>query len=182
MDGWHFDGIGFDYVAMLIDPSSLKGGNFEYFRGTRFEVAKLFGLEVDDVRKGIAEELDADRVIKVQFPEAGFAVFQQGNMIIHRAAKLLEPADRITIVPGFVAENISAPDPTAIHDMPSYGEPGINAELARHSAWLAQGKPKQLMASQSLDTADETIVLDLKNAIADVTRLLQALEASNRSK
>ncbi len=182
VDAWHFDGIGFDYVAMLTDPSSLKGGNFEYFQGTKFEVAKMYNLEVNDIRQGITEELDENRVIKTQFPEAGFAIFQQGSMIIHRAAKLLEPADRITIVPGLVSEDISQPDPTAIHDIPDYGEPGIKVELARHSAWLAQGKLKNLINSQSLNSDDEEIVHNLKQAVSDVTALLDHLEAASRTK
>jgi len=181
VDAWHFDGIGFDYVIMLTDPSSLKGGNFEYFRGTKFEVAKKFDLDVKSVRKGITEELDENRVIKVQFPEAGFAIFQQGNMVIHRAAKLLETAERITIVPGMVSEDISLPDPTSIHDLPYYGEPGIKAELARHSAWLAQGKLNYLITSQSMKAEDDEILCGLKAAISDVTAVIEQLEFLNKA-
>lgn len=182
VDAWHFDGIGFDYVVMLTDPVGVKGGRFEYFHGTKFEVAKMFDLEINKVRKGITEELNPTRVSGVQFPEAGYAIFQQGNMVIHRAAKLLEPAERITMVPGLVAEEISLPDPTAIHDMPYYGEPGIKAELARHSAWLAQGKLKNLIKTQSLNSDDEEIMDNLKQAIEDVAAVLAQLEAANKTK
>lgn len=42
-------------------------------------------------------------------------------MVVHRAAKLLEPADRITLVSGYVSRNVIPPDPTAEHDMPGQG-------------------------------------------------------------
>ena len=50
VDAWHFDGIGFDYVLMMSDPAQLKGGAFEYFQGTKFEIAETFNLAVHEVR------------------------------------------------------------------------------------------------------------------------------------
>lgn len=103
VDAWHYDGIGFDYVLMVSDPTGFKGGNFEYFKGTREEVAGLFGLQVHEVRYGIHQDFSLERVIKVRFPEAGYAIFQQGDRVVHRVARLLEPAERITVVPGLVS-------------------------------------------------------------------------------
>ena len=61
-----------------------------------------------------------------------------GNMVVHRATKLLTPAERITAIPGLVSARTDLPDPTATHDMPRYGEPGIDLELAAHSQWMKQ--------------------------------------------
>ena len=140
VDAWHYDGIGFDYVVMVSDPSTLLGGNFEYFCGTRDEIADLFGLPINDVRYGITEPLPADRTIQVSFPAAGYAIFQQGNMVVHRATKLLSAAERITAVPGLVSNRTDLPDATAIHDMSHYGEPGIQDELAVHCQWMKQSR------------------------------------------
>ncbi|MFT5219309.1 MAG: hypothetical protein ACI9LO_002497 [Planctomycetota bacterium] len=176
VDAWHFDGIGFDYVLMASDPRQMKGGNFEYFKGTRDEVAAMFDLDVDQLRYGISDELPADRVIKADFPAAGYAIFQQGNMIVHRAAKLLEAADRITLVPGMIAADFNYSDPTAKHDMPGYGEPGINVELARHSAWLAQARLKQLIETLPMSSSDQLVETALANAISDVVESIQHIK------
>jgi hypothetical protein len=175
VDAWHFDGIGFDYVIMVSDPTTMKGGSFEYFQGTREEIAELFEMQVHQVRYGIAHELPAHRVIKAEFPAAGYAIFQQGNMVVHRAARLLEPADRITIVPGLVALNTRAEDPTAKHDMPDYGEPGIYAELGRHSAWLAREKLDILVEQISIDSSSDEVRAALQQAVIDVTDTLRFL-------
>ncbi|MFT5505761.1 MAG: hypothetical protein ACI8XC_003484 [Gammaproteobacteria bacterium] len=175
VDAWHFDGIGFDYVIMVSDPTTMKGGNFEYFQGTREEIAELFQMQVHQVRYGIAEELPAHRVIKTEFPAAGYAIFQQGNMVVHRAARLLEPADRITIVPGLVALDTTVEDPTAKHDMPDYGEPGIYAELGRHSAWLAKEKLDALIGQMAIDSSSDAVREALQQAVVDVTDTLNYL-------
>ena len=178
VDAWHYDGIGFDYVIMVSDPAKLKGGNFEYFQGTRNEVAEMYGLKVPEVRYGIKEDLPQDRVIKAQFPKAGYAIFQQGNLVVHRAAKLLEAGDRITVVPGLVSRNHRVPDPTAKNDLPGYGEPGISAELARHGAWLAQAKLNDLMQNLDLVTEEKQVNQMLEEAILDVTDTIRFIKTS----
>jgi hypothetical protein len=181
VDAWHFDGIGFDYVLMMSDPSNFEGGDFEYFKGTKYEVAEMLNLEVHEVRYGISRNLPQNQVIKARFPGAGYGIFQQGNMIVHRAAKLLSPADRITIVPGLVSQSFTAQDPTAKHDMPGYNEPGIETELARHAAWIAQAKLQNFVETASLYDSPELIVEDLRRAIADVTATIKYIAKGGRS-
>ncbi|MGI9316064.1 MAG: HalD/BesD family halogenase [bacterium] len=181
IDSWHFDGIGFDYVLMVTDPKKNKGGKFEYFQGTKHEVASMFGLKEHEVRYGITDDLPVNQVIEVDFPAAGYAIFQQGNMVVHRATKLLEPADRITIVPGMVSGNVIPPDPTAKHDMPGYREPGIEAELARHSAWLASAKLNRFIQEASLTDEVENLESKLLDAVSDVTATLKYLKAGDKT-
>ena len=182
VDAWHYDGIGFDYVLMLSDPTRFQGGRFEYFRGTKFEIAEKFGLEVTQVRRGVTEDLDEERILDTRFPAAGYAIFQQGNMVIHRAARLLVPAERITLVPGLVSRVLCKPDPTAIHDMEYYEEPGIRAEMARHGAWLARGKLKELIDNQPLCNDNEELLRNLRSAISDVNRVIENLERLSKSR
>jgi len=181
VDEWHYDGIGFDYVLMMSDPEKLQGGNFEYFKGTKFEIAEMFGMAVHEVRYGIKSDLPEERVIKARFPAAGYAIFQQGNMVVHRAAKLEAPGDRITMVPGMVSLDITVPDPTAIHDMPHYGEPGIVTELARHSAWLAQSRLQDFIQRASMSEDANDVQKALEDAIGDVTNTMKHLEKINGS-
>ena len=181
VDAWHYDGIGFDYVLMVTDPAKLKGGAFEYYRGTKFSVAEMFGLKTYQVRYGITGELPCDQVMQVEFPSSGYAIFQQGNMVVHRAARLLEPAERITVVPGMVSTDIGAPDPTAKHDVPGYREPGIENELARHSAWLASAKLDQFLAGATMDQEIEVVEAALEDAVSDVMATLKYLKYRDRS-
>ena len=181
VDEWHFDGIGFDYVLMMSDPEKLRGGNFEYFKGTKFEIAKMFEMAVHEVRYGIKSDLPEERVIKARFPAAGYAIFQQGNMVVHRAAKLEAPGDRITMVPGMVSRDITVPDPTAIHDMPNYGEPGIVTELARHSAWLAQSRLQDFIRKATMSEDTNDVKKALEDAIGDVTNTMKYLGKINSS-
>ena len=120
--------------------------------------------------------MELNRIIQVEFPRAGYAVFQQGNMIVHRVTRLEIPGERITIVPGFVAPDASLPDPTAKHDMPYYGEPGIVWELARHSAWLAQSRLQNLIDTLSLGDSDEEIENALSNAVSDVNAAVACIQ------
>ena len=176
VDAWHYDGIGFDYVIMVSDPTVLKGGAFEYYLGTRKEIADLEGITVPEVRYGVTRDLPEDQVIRTQFPGAGYAIFQQGNMVVHRAARLLEPGDRITAVPGLVSRQSMAQDPTAKQDMTGYNEPGILGELARHSAWVAQGKLAGLVRELPLEEDPTMIVKALREAIKDVNEVAAYLE------
>lgn len=175
VDAWHYDGIGFDYVLMVSDPKTLKGGYFEYFKGTKNIFAERFKRDVPTLRRGVSAELPSEDVVSVEFPAAGYGVFQQGNMIVHRAGRLLEYAERITMIPGYVALDVSYPDPTAMCDVPRYREPGICAEVARHSAWLAQRKLQSLMEDISLDETPAGVESLLTSAITDVQAALVSI-------
>lgn len=178
VDAWHFDGVGFDYVLMVSDPARLEGGAFQFFLGPRGEATELLGI--DYLRKGAAGELPAERVVSVAFPAAGYAVFQQGNMVVHRAARLLRPAERTTIVPSYVGLETDYPDPTAVEDMPHYGEPGILAELTRHAAWRARSKLAGVIDRLSFAEDPETLCAALRAATTDVERVLRSMGDGSR--
>ncbi len=102
VDIWHTDSIGFDFVLMASDPATLKGGEFEVYLGTREQAAKASGLGAGDLNLGFNEGLQSDRIVSFSFPDIGYAVFQQGNYVVHRARKLEQPCERMTVVPGFI--------------------------------------------------------------------------------
>lgn len=180
VDTWHTDGIGFDYVVLVSDPSLLVGGDFQFFRGTKREAAAFLGARPEDLTEAIANDLPADRVVSARFPAAGFAVLQQGSMVVHRATRLLEHAERITLVPGYVARDAAFPDPTR-DVVASWGEPGIVAEYARHKAWLGRTKLDHLIGSISPNQSANEIVRALEAAIADVERAVSVVRALSES-
>ncbi len=175
VDTWHVDSIGFDYVLLLNDPASFSGGQFQFFRGTAGEAAQLLGTNAVGLTEANARDLPADRVTSLAFPEAGSAIFQQGNKVVHRATRLLFRAERITVVPGFVARDLRFPDPTG-DQVTSWGEPGQVAEFARHKAWLARSKLDGMIDRLSLGAAPAELCDSLRRSIADVTDAIRLLE------
>jgi hypothetical protein len=89
VDQWHRDATSFDYVLMVSDPRSMKGGRFQYFLGSVEE-----GRELIEGGRG----LPADRVTSPEFPGPRWAIFQQGHRVLHRAGRLEERYPRITVV------------------------------------------------------------------------------------
>ena len=105
IDTWHVDSIGFDCVILISDPKNFSGGQFQFFRGTRDEAAQLLGTDTNSLTDLTARDLPPDRVVSPVFPAAGYALFQQGGLVTHRATRLMQPAERITFVSGYVARD-----------------------------------------------------------------------------
>lgn len=101
VDKWHHDTLGFDYVMMVSDPARLDGGEFQYFMGTRHEADAL-------AADGLTPP--AGRVVSPRFPGPGWVVLQQGNMVVHRGARLNRPAERITMVNPYIPRDTAWPD------------------------------------------------------------------------
>ena len=101
MDKWHVDTLRYDYVMFVTDPTQVVGGEFQYFKGTKDEMAEF-------VKTG--QNVPAERVISPAMPGPGYAVMQQGNMVVHQAKGLREEGERITMVNGYVAADARIPD------------------------------------------------------------------------
>lgn len=181
VDTWHSDSIGLDYVLMLSDPSQLQGGQFQFFHGTRQEAANLLATREDGLTEPIARDLPAERVIAVPFPAAGYAVFQQGSHVIHRATALTRLGERITVVPGLVAPAEDVPDPTR-DGVADWGEADIDAEFARHKAWLARNRLDRLIDRLGQGPLPADLPAALRQAIAEAERAAQVLDALNRKR
>jgi hypothetical protein len=178
VDTWHTDSIGLDCVLMISDPASFSGGQFQFFAGTRDEAASLLGSCPENLTAASARDLPAGRVMGVQFPAAGYAVFQQGTMVVHRATRLERRAERNTAVIGYVSRDVALPDPT-VDSIVEWGEPGIIAEFARHKAWLSRTKLDYLMRQIDLNASAADIRRLLADAIADAQRAIEVI--SDRS-
>jgi hypothetical protein len=155
----------------------MKGGAFQFFRGTVDQAARAFGTTPEHLTEGGRTELPEDRVESVILPGPGFAIFQQGNLVVHRASRLLEAGERITFVPGYVAADAAFPDPTRAESIVHWGEPGLAAELARHKAWLARSRLDALIRDLPTDADPATAAAALKAALADAAVLADSLAA-----
>jgi len=179
VDTWHVDSIGFDYVMLLSDPRTFGGGQFQFFRGTPAEAARLLATDIESLTGATSQDLPADRVLSPEFPAAGYAFFQQGNMVMHRATRLTRRAERITMVPGLVARDTRCLDPTK-NAVADWGEPGIAAEFARHKAWLSLTKLGEFVEHIGLDAEPLEIRDGLQRSIADVVNAIAVIDGQTR--
>jgi len=175
VDTWHVDSIGFDYVLMLSDPRTFSGGRFEFFRGTQEEAAQLLQTDTHGLTEPNHRDLPQDRVESPPFPAGGYALFQQGNLVVHRATRIEHRTERITMVPGLVARDTTCPDPTK-NTVAGWGEPGIEAEFARHKAWLAHAKLGELIEELHPDAAAPDICAALHRSVDDVLGAIAVLD------
>ncbi|NNC35870.1 MAG: hypothetical protein EX271_11425 [Acidimicrobiales bacterium] len=174
VDTWHTDSVAFDVVMMLSDPSQIKGGEFQYFHGTKEEGQELLGITGEE---GKDVELPVDRVITVPFPAAGYGFLQQGNMIFHRACRLTKKAERMTMIPSFVVTPETADDATNSINMAGWDDPGITAELTRHEAWRASARLASLIDQVSLHDDDERLAKEIDDALAPLLAFRERLKA-----
>ncbi len=130
VDKWHADTLRIDFVMFVTDPNLIEGGEFQYFHGTRHEVAEI---------NAAGQTLPADRIVSPELPGPGYAVLQQGNMVVHRAKALKTPGERITMVNGYVPAEVDFPDYTRFDQLYLADPANIAAsEYARHVAWMGR--------------------------------------------
>ena len=179
VDTWHTDGIGFDYVLLLTDPQSFDGGKFQFFRGTRDEAAEILKLPTSHLTEAIAADLPEHRVETVEMPAAGYAVFQQGSHIVHRATGMHRAGERITVVPGLVACDTSYADTNRVGTIAHWNEPGLATELVRHKAWLTNGRLDALVRELPIEATPQAVAAALRRAVADANELADILDPPN---
>ena len=181
--GWHLDTIGFACVIALHDPNRLDGGRFQYFTGTRAEVAQHCGCAEQDLMKSVGRltELPADRVRSLAFPAPGYGVLMQGNYVLHRGEPLARPAERVMFVPGYLATDPAAPDVTHWSEIRSFNSPVVVAEYARYKAWRAQTKLATFVREASLEGDEAELRAALVDALNELAPLVDELSANPSS-
>jgi len=130
VDKWHFDTLRIDFVMFVTNPNLVEGGEFEYYLGTKGEVAQL---------KKAGKPLDPAKIKAPALPGPGYAVLQQGNMVVHRAKGLTQEGERITMVNGYVPRDVSFPDYTRFDQLYLVDPAHMAAsEYSRHVTWMGR--------------------------------------------
>ncbi len=169
VDKWHHDTLALDYVMMVANPANLDGGDFEYFVGTKSEVAEL-------ATRG--ERPPAGRCVSVEWPGVGHAVAWHGNMVVHRGGPLNVAAERITMVNGYISTDVFRDGQTRHADLFHVDDPMIlSAEWARYAAWRAQQRLARLVDDLPAAIDRDDAARLLATAIADVTDTIEGLTA-----
>lgn len=167
VDKWHHDTLPLDYVMMISDPATLSGGHFEYFVGSKHEMAILADQGKTPPRK---------RVEAPHFPGPGSAIALHGDMIVHRGAPLDKPGERITMVNGYVATDTSGDDQHRHKDLRLVDDPEtLYTEWAKHAAWRARNRLDNLMNELSFNPDGKQVAAQLEEAIKDVSNAISEM-------
>jgi len=158
VDKWHTDTLRIDFVMFVTDPNLVKGGEFEFYKGTKGEVEALKA-------KGLP--LDPAKIVQAALPGPGYAVLQQGNLVVHRAKGLKEAGERITMVNGYVAAD------TAYEDFCKYDQLKIvdpehvaASEFSRHMAWMGREALNAQLSSFEFSTDRQAMALRMEKVAA----------------
>lgn len=174
VDKWHADTLRIDYVMFVTDPNAVDGGEFQYFHGTKHEVEAL---------NQAGQPLPDDRVVSPNFPGAGYVVLQQGNMVVHRAKALATAGERITLVNGYVPQDLSHPDYTRF-DQLYLADPANIAvsEYARHVAWMGKEALTNQIAGFNFSEDRQAFAQNLKDVAELLSNAAQQIENADQAK
>ena len=167
VDKWHHDTLPLDFVMMVTDPATLDGGQFEYFMGTKEEMAELAAEGKTPPR---------DRVRAPHFGGPGYTIALHGNMVVHRGAALNSPGERITMVNGYVAMNTTGDDQHRHKDLRLVDDPeALYVEWAKHSAWRARERLDNLLHEMTFTSDRKQVAASLQEAIKDVNAAVEEM-------
>ena len=168
VDKWHVDTLRYDYVMFVTDPKEVVGGEFQYFKGTKHEMAAF---------KAAGQEVPQERVVSPKMPGPGYAVMQQGNMVVHQAKGLREAGERITMVNGYVAADARIEDFTRYDQLKLVDPEDVSAtEFARHHALLAQ----RLVTQAGFEADDSVHIANLREAARRLLAVADEIAATGR--
>lgn len=156
-DKWHTDTLRYDYVLFVTDPNKVKGGEFEYFLGTKSQMEDLH-------TKGL--KVPSNKIISLNPPGPGYAVFLHGNMVVHRAKGINSEGERITLVNGYVAKDlIQNPDFTNFEESYLVDPKHVGtAEYAKHTALIAKKHLDQCINDNIFSEDREKYIKELSDA------------------
>jgi hypothetical protein len=173
VDKWHVDTLRIDYVMFVTDPNAVEGGEFEYFLGTKHEMQALHRA---------AQTPPPERTVAPRLPGPGYAVLQQGNMVVHRAKGLRRAAERITMVNGYMPGDPGVADYTRF-DQLALADPAHVAapEYARHAAWLGREMLQALIDAPVYGADRATIAARLESVATYLSKAGSSIRESGNA-
>lgn len=173
VDKWHVDTLRIDYVMFVTDPQSVEGGEFQYYQGTKEEFL---------ARKKAGQPLDETKVVSPDMPGPGYAILQQGNMVVHRAKGLLAAGERITMVNGYVPRDVRFPDFSRF-DQLSLVDPAhvVGTEYLRHRQWMMRERLNAQLEASEFHADTDAMADDLTAMARDMDEVAAQLRAAGQS-
>ena len=168
VDKWHVDTLRYDYVMFVTDPTVVEGGEFQYFKGTKEEMANLAAS---------GQPVPTSRVISPAMPGPGYAIMQQGNMVVHQAKGLTKAGERITMVNGYVAADARIEDFTRFDQLKLVDSEDVaTTEYARHHAKLAE----RLVSQAGFCKDDGVHIANLREAARRLLAVAEEIEQTGQ--
>ncbi len=172
IDKWHHDTLPLDYVMTVTDPAQVPGGRFEYFLGTKHEAAALAAADCTP---------SPERIVAPEFGGAGFAIALHGDMVVHRAAPLDRLTERISMVNGYVALDVSRDDQSRTADLIIVDDhESLWTEWAKAAAWRSKGRLTSLIDELEFTSDRDTVIAQLESAVDDVQRAIDEMRTGER--
>jgi hypothetical protein len=171
---WHEDRVSFTAVISMYDPTTVDGGRFEYFDGTREEGRRLL----------VGGDLPRERVSAPLCPP-GYAALIQGTAVYHRAAPLKSPGYRASFLLSFCHRDVSYPDLNGdrTYMTEQAGRLGVDTEInpsftewARHNAWIARARLGTILDEIPWTNDREFLVEQLREAVEPIVTAIGRLE------
>ena len=167
VDKWHVDTLRIDFVMFVTDPKLVDGGEFEFYRGTKHEVAELAAA---------GKPLDPAKIVAPDMPGPGYAVLQQGNMVVHRAKGLRKTGESITMVNGYVPQDVSFPDFNRFDQLYMVDPQDVAAsEYRSHTTWMARERLSSDLQNFAFSDDKEAMAARFEEMAAMMTNAAQDL-------
>lgn len=167
VDKWHHDTLPLDYVMTVTDPTITPGGRFEYFAGTKAEAAAL---------KAAGERPPADRIVAPGLPGPGWAVAMHGDMVVHRGGPLTAPAERITMVNGYVSLDPNVEMQSRMADLLAVDDRELLFfEWSRYVAWRSRNRLQSIIDSIGFGVSPAEAAARLQAAVSDVVEAAEQM-------
>lgn len=173
VDVWHHDVVSYDFVMLLTDPAGMKGGDTEYFQGSVEEGMTL--LE----REGA---IPPERIGRVSYPAAGWAFLQQGHRVLHRAARLLEPFPRISLVASYYCSDPAGREATILPPLRKVdGREVALIEWASYAAYRTIEKLERFLARQpDFSRPLETVRAELAGCLVEAEQAVAEFDSHDQ--
>jgi len=167
VDKWHYDTLQVDTVMFVTDPRLVDGGEFQYFKGTRDEMAEIHAA---------GKPFPHDRVESPDMPGPGYAVLMQGNYVVHQAKGLRKEGERITLVNGFSYADRGVPDYTALGQLFHADPPNVaSAEYTRHIALRCGRELEQVINEPGFNDSPKEHAQRLARVQAELSKAIAQL-------
>ena len=117
------------------------------------------------------KQVPFDKIISPEIPGPGYAVFQQGKHVVHRAKGLTSPGERITMVNGYMASDPSIKDYTKFGELCNVDPLEIiSKEFTSHTATHV----KKLLEEKILDKNFQDLTLYSVKQLENASEILRS--------
>ena len=119
----------------------------------------------------------SSKIISPEMPGPGYAILQQGNLVVHQAKGLTSPGERITLVNGYIPNNPTIKDYTRFDQLCNVDPVEIiSKEFSDHTAIQVKRLLEEKILNQDFTMKDIEIINYLENASEILSSAIKQLK------